>query len=56
METTPAKLVLEVRFVASPLTRPARFFLPPAATDDQVHSAALGLVGLVWVVVVLASR
>jgi uncharacterized protein YggT (Ycf19 family) len=42
--------------VASPLTRPVRSFLPPSATDDQVRLAALGLVGLVWVVVVLASR
>ena len=42
--------------VASPLTRPVRSFLPPSATDDQVRFAALGLVGLVWIVVVLASR
>ena len=42
--------------IASPLTRPVRSFLPPSATDDQVRLAALGLVGLVWVVVVLASR
>ena len=42
--------------VASPLTRPIRSFLPPSATDDQVRFAALGLVGLVWVIVVLASR
>ena len=42
--------------VASPLTRPVRTFLPPSATDDHVRFAALGLVGLVWVVVVLASR
>lgn len=42
--------------VASPITRPVRSFLPPSATDEQVRLAALGLVGLVWVVVVLASR
>ena len=42
--------------VASPLTRPVRSFLPPTATEDQVHLAALGLVGAVWAVVALASR
>ena len=42
--------------VASPLTRPIRSFLPPSATDDQIRFTALGLVGVVWVVVVLASR
>lgn len=42
--------------IASPLTRPVRSFLPPSATDDQVRFASLGLVGLVWVVVVLATR
>ena len=42
--------------IASPLTRPVRSFLPPTATDDQVRLAALGLVGVVWVVIVLASR
>lgn len=42
--------------VASPLTRPVRSFLPPAATDDQVRFAALGLVAAVWAVVAFASR
>jgi uncharacterized protein YggT (Ycf19 family) len=42
--------------IASPLTRPVRSFLPPTATDDQVRLAALGLVGVVWAVIVLASR
>lgn len=42
--------------IASPLTRPVRAFLPPTASDDQVRLAALGLVGAVWLVVVLASR
>jgi uncharacterized protein YggT (Ycf19 family) len=41
--------------VASPITRPVRSFLPPSATDDQVRLAALGLVGVVWAVVALAS-
>lgn len=42
--------------VASPLTRPVRSFLPQGASDDQVRGAALGLVGLVWAIVALASR